>query len=129
MPLEAIPPQEVALFHPSSLLDMHGQPTGGVRYEAASVELWVDPDGSIGQIGVRAGYRGKLLEQIGVGVTIADVERLIGPVTLDEDDVLTIFGPALRAQRGLLLRLDAWVGERPMAKTQRSHFAALALAS
>ena len=101
MPLEAIPPQELALFQPSPYRDAHGQPTDGRRYEATSVVLYVDPDGRIGQIGVRAGYRGKLLERIGVGMTIAAIERLIGPVALDEEDVLTIFG-----LWGLCLELD-----------------------
>ncbi|HZU69151.1 MAG TPA: hypothetical protein VFA09_17880 [Ktedonobacteraceae bacterium] len=39
---------------------------------------------------VHDGYRGKLMDTIGLGSTVADVERQIGPVEEDEEDNLVI---------------------------------------
>ncbi|HEY7356911.1 MAG TPA: hypothetical protein VH590_10615 [Ktedonobacterales bacterium] len=106
MSLEEVPQQELARFQRVPLPDFFGKPSG-FRCEAASVTLWVNPEGCIRQIGVHHGYRGKLFERVGLGMTIADLERLIGPVAEDEEDALTIFGI-----RGLCFELDqypAWM--------------------
>ena len=42
------------------------------------------------QIMVHDGYRGKLMGKIGLGSTIADIERHIGAVEEDEEDNLVI---------------------------------------
>ena len=59
------------------------------RYHSAMVDLWVK-DGSIYQIMVHNGYRGKLMNKIGLGSTIADIEMHIGVVEEDEEDNLVI---------------------------------------
>ena len=67
------------------------RPSNSVRYCSESVDLWVD-NSVIQQIGVHGVYRGKLLGQIALGMTIDDVERLIGPCTEDDEDNLAIAG-------------------------------------
>jgi ribulose 1,5-bisphosphate synthetase/thiazole synthase len=47
-------------------------------------------DGRVAEICVKAGYEGKLAGAIGIGSTIADVERVIGKVTQDEYDNLVV---------------------------------------
>ncbi len=59
------------------------------RYRSAMVDLWVR-DGIVYQIMVHVGYRGKLMDKIGLGSTIADIERHIGAVEEDEEDNLVI---------------------------------------
>lgn len=59
------------------------------RYRSEMVDLWVR-DGIVDQIMVHNGYRGKLMDKIGLGSTIADVEMYIGPVEEDEEDNLMI---------------------------------------
>lgn len=59
------------------------------RYRSAIVDLWVR-EGIVDQIMVHDGYRGKLMDTIGLGSTIADIERQIGPVEEDEGDNLVI---------------------------------------
>ena len=61
------------------------------RYRSAMVDLWVK-EGIVEQIMVYDGYRGKLMETIGLGSTIADIERQIGAVEEDEEDNLVIRG-------------------------------------
>src|SRR5260221_11415623 len=46
--------------------------------------------GRVEQIVVHDGYRGKLMGKIGLGSTIADIERYIGAVEEDEEDNLVI---------------------------------------
>src|SRR5579883_3291451 len=60
-----------------------------MRYCSVMVDLWVKA-GAICQIMVHDGYTGKLLETIGLGSTIADVETQIGPWGEDEEDNLII---------------------------------------
>ena len=59
------------------------------RYRSAMVDLWVR-DGIVDQIMVHGGYRGKLMDKIGLGSTIADIERDIGAWEEDEEDNLVI---------------------------------------
>ena len=51
------------------------------------VDLWVK-DGIVDQIMVHDSYRGKLMDKIGLGSTIADIERHIGAWEEDEEDNL-----------------------------------------
>ena len=60
-----------------------------IRYRSAMVDLWAG-NGRVAQIMVHDGYRGKLMGKIGLGSTIADIERYIGAVEEDEDDSLVI---------------------------------------
>lgn len=92
MPIDEMPQEEQALFQPRPVLDNRGQPTGQTCYASDHVYLWVDAAGSIYSIGAGNGYRGKLFGSIGLGMTIDDIERLVGPVALDEWDWLSIFG-------------------------------------
>lgn len=59
------------------------------RYRSAMVDVWAI-GGKVAQIMVHDGYRGKLMGKIGLGSTIADIERHIGAVEEDEDDTLVI---------------------------------------
>ena len=59
------------------------------RYRSAMVDLWVR-DGIVDQIMVHGGYRGTLMDKIGLGSTIADIERDIGAWEEDEEDNLVI---------------------------------------
>jgi hypothetical protein len=59
------------------------------RYRSAMVDLGVIK-GKVEQIMVHDGYRGKLVGTIGLGATIADIERYIGLVEEDEEDNLVI---------------------------------------
>ena len=59
------------------------------RYRSAMVDVWAI-EGKVKQIMVHDGYRGKLMGKIGLGSTIADIERHIGAVEEDEDDTLVI---------------------------------------
>lgn len=59
------------------------------RYCSAMVDVWAG-NGRVTQIMVHDSYRGKLMGKIGLGSTIADIERDIGAVEEDEDDSLVI---------------------------------------
>lgn len=92
MSIDEVLQEEKALFQPHPVLDYRKQPTGRVYYASDHVYLWVDAQGLIYSIGVGNGYRGKLFEKIGLGMTIDDIERLVGPVALHRWDWLSIFG-------------------------------------
>ena len=62
-----------------------------VCYRSESVDLWVT-NSVIQQIGVHSAYRGKLLGQIALGMTIEDIERRIGSSMEDNEDKLAIGG-------------------------------------
>src|SRR5713101_47643 len=47
------------------------------RYRSAMVDVWVTK-GKVETIMVHDGYRGKLMDKIGLGSTFADIERHIG---------------------------------------------------
>lgn len=59
------------------------------RYRSAMVDLWVR-DGIVDQIMVYSDYRGKLMDIIGLGSTIADIEMHIGTMEEDDEDNLVI---------------------------------------
>src|SRR6266566_2559700 len=59
------------------------------RYRSAMVDLWAR-EGIVDQIMVHSGYRGKLMDKIGLGSTIADIEAQIGAWEEDEEDNLVI---------------------------------------
>lgn len=59
------------------------------RYRSAMVDLWVR-EAIVDQIMVHDGYRGKLLDTIGLGSTLADIERQIGAWEEDEEDNLVL---------------------------------------
>jgi hypothetical protein len=67
------------------------RPSNSVRYCSESVDLWV-ANSVIRQIGVHGVYRGKLLGQIMLGMTIEDIERRIGPCIEGDEDALAIAG-------------------------------------
>jgi hypothetical protein len=62
-----------------------------VRYRSESGDLWV-ADSLIQQIGAHGVYRAKALGQSTPGMTIDDIERLIGPRMEDSEDKLVIAG-------------------------------------
>jgi len=59
------------------------------RYRSAMVDVWAK-NGIVDQIMVHDGYRGKLKGIIGLGSTIADIERYIGSWEEDDEDNLVI---------------------------------------
>lgn len=61
-------------------------------FRPEAVDLWVPESGLIDQIGVHGPYRGKLFDSIALGMTIDDIERLIGPCAEDDEDNLSIHG-------------------------------------
>lgn len=65
------------------------QLTGVEKLEYASVAIWVR-NGVVDQIGVSEGYRGKLSGVIGIGSSIADVDRALGTVIEDDEDNLIV---------------------------------------
>jgi hypothetical protein len=60
-----------------------------IRYRSAMVDVW-SIEGRVEQIMVHDGYRGKLMGNIGLGSTIADIERYAGAWEEDEEDNLVI---------------------------------------
>ncbi len=72
--------------------DTRGKPSGSSVYRSETVDLWVHDDGLIRQIGLHGAYRGKLFGRIVLGMTIDDLERLVGPCYEDDEDCLRIFG-------------------------------------
>lgn len=61
------------------------------KYIFEGVSLWVR-DGRVTQIGVAAPYSGKILDKIGIGSTLGDVENALGRVSEDEQDSLVVQG-------------------------------------
>ncbi len=59
--------------------------TGSIRYRSATIDLWVK-DNRIWQIMVHGAYTGKVLGKIGLGSTLADVEKLLGSVAVMADN-------------------------------------------
>jgi hypothetical protein len=62
--------------------------SGCKRLRFGTVDLWVQ-DGRIGQIGLLAGYRGKIGGKVGLGSRLARVDELWGPIRTDPDGNLT----------------------------------------
>jgi hypothetical protein len=69
--------------------------------------------GRVSQLCVKQSYTGKLVGAIGIGSTIADVERILGRVTEDEYDNLIVATVA-----GWCFETSEWVG--PSLKANRS---------
>jgi len=78
-----------AVFTAEPLYDALKQPTGLRRYRPPNVDLWRH-DGAIAQIMVHGKYRGRLAHAIGLGLTIPDVETVIGPCAEDDEDTLIV---------------------------------------
>jgi hypothetical protein len=82
-------------------------PLSGLElFEYSCVSVWVQ-HGFVHQVGVCEGYSGTLAEGIGVGSSIADVERLIGKVEEDEEDNLIVVG-----YPGWCFETEEWLGHR-----------------
>ncbi|MCL4267589.1 MAG: hypothetical protein KJ069_30735 [Anaerolineae bacterium] len=64
----------------------------GKRYQFGSVNLWVNNEGKIKQIGLYSGYTGKIAKLIGIGSKITDVIASLGVVVEDEEDNLIVQG-------------------------------------
>jgi hypothetical protein len=60
---------------------------GVTRCRSAFVDLWVKND-SIWQIMLHGTYSGKVLGKLGIGSTVAEVRKLLGPFKVDVDDLL-----------------------------------------
>jgi hypothetical protein len=73
-----------------------------IRYCSAMVDVWTKA-GIITQIMVHDGYAGKLFNVIGLGSTIADIERFIGPCEEDEEDNLIV-----RDLPGFCFEVEGW---------------------
>jgi hypothetical protein len=76
-------------FDRQPVLDYRQRPSGITRYTSSSVDLW-EHAGVIDQIMVHGAYRGQILGRLGLGATIADVERVFGNWQEDEEDNLVI---------------------------------------
>jgi hypothetical protein len=68
--------------------------TQGKCYYFGSVELWVNNESKVTQIGLHAGYQGKVANTIGIGSTLGEVAASVGPVIEDEEDNLVVQGLA-----------------------------------
>jgi hypothetical protein len=75
------------------------------RYRSAMVDVW-ETKGKVETIMVHDGYRGKLMGEIGLGSTVADIERHIGAVEEDEEDNLVI-----RECPGLFFEIEGYFPE------------------
>lgn len=94
---------------PGELLGSSRRP----RVEIGPVVVWLS-EGIVHQVGARAGYRGLVLGTgIGLGSSLADVERELGRVVEDEEDNLVVEGCP-----GLVLETEAWSGESLRANLQ-----------
>src|SRR5215472_5235172 len=54
------------------------------RLQFGAVDLW-EEGGRLTQIGLLAGYRGKIDRRIGIGSTLGEVEAIWGPMKRDRD--------------------------------------------
>ena len=72
---------------PDAVVELHGC----TRFEFGPVRLWVR-DGKVSQVGVYAGYHGRLRQGIGVGSTLGQVQSTLGRVVEDEEDNLVVEG-------------------------------------
>ena len=73
----------------ASLTFTFDPPDKSRSYSVGVVLLWVRA-GTIHQIGVIGGYRGRIDGRIGIGSTIADVEDAFGRVLEDDEDNLVV---------------------------------------
>jgi hypothetical protein len=89
-----------------------------VRLDYTCVSVWLK-DGRVNQVGVRQGYIGTLRHCIGIGSSIGDVDRLIGPVHEDLEDNLVVLGSP-----GWCFETSRWRGER-LKDDHDSHITAI----
>jgi hypothetical protein len=61
------------------------------RYRSAAADLWVT-NSIIQQMSAHGVYRGNLLDQVTLGMTIEDIGRRIGPCVEDSEDRLAVAG-------------------------------------
>jgi hypothetical protein len=76
------------------------------RFDYSALSVWIR-EGLVHQVCVREGYSGILPEGIGIGSSIADVERLIGQVEEDMDDNLVVIG-----YPGWCFSTEEWCGHK-----------------
>ncbi len=80
------------------------------RFEFGTVRLWVE-NGKVSQVGVYAGYLGTLMQGIGIGATLGEIQSLLGPVVEDEEDHLIVEG-----MLGWCFDTEEWVAGRQSEK-------------
>lgn len=90
--IEDLPALDGKQWPREPILDYRGLPTGQTILRSDAVDLWVTQEHVISQIGVHGAYRGKLFDWIGLGMTIDDIERLVGPCAENIEDNLSIYG-------------------------------------
>lgn len=88
-PIEEVLKKHKNFFSSGEVVNLSPSFPLNIRYRSTMVDLWA-VEGYVEQIMVHDGYRGKLLGTIGLGSTIADIERYIGSVEEDEEDNLVI---------------------------------------
>jgi hypothetical protein len=90
--LTAVLATNAGVFQADRAVDQDFQP-GGIWYRSPDVDFWAAADsGEVLQIMVHGGYRGWVLDHIGLGSTVADIESTVGPCGEDDEDNLTIMG-------------------------------------
>ena len=89
---------------PHSVEGLHGTR----MYVFDAVTIWVS-EHCVDQIGIRAPYTGKVSSEVGIGSTIADVQRVFGPVSEDDDDNLVVVGFP-----GWCFETERWLGGRTL---------------
>jgi len=80
--------QQILAGHPSSTVDRFAETE---KYSFDGITLWVR-NGRVKQIGVTSPYTGKVLEKVGIGSTIREVETMLGKITQDKHDSLIVSG-------------------------------------
>lgn len=101
-PIEEILQEQNNSFRSGEVVNISPSFPLNIRYRSVMVDVWA-VEGRVEQIMVHDGYRGKLMETIGLGSTIADIERQIGAVEEDEEDNLVI-----RDFPGLLFEIEGY---------------------
>jgi hypothetical protein len=75
------------IFRAESAIIPGGGDLGITRYRSPDVDLWVK-NGVIWQIMVHGDYKGKVLQEVGIGSTASDVRNKLGAILVDMDDLL-----------------------------------------
>jgi hypothetical protein len=73
--------QVLATAAPDEVVDLDGC----IRYTFGPVSIWAK-GGRVDQIGVFAGYRGRLEGSVAIGSTIADVEGVFAAAVIEDDE-------------------------------------------
>jgi hypothetical protein len=87
---------------PDAVVEIHSC----TKFEFGVVHLWVE-NGKVSQVGVCAGYRGSLMQGLGIGSTLGDIQSSFGPVVEDEDDNLIVEG-----RPGWCFETEEWMAGR-----------------